>query len=175
MSYYSDKITEIKQKLLVKRNVPIYEPEKWEINGTPIFTNCYAYCLNLDVADPQTSIFIPGSISDEYASKNIFSIDTLISNIHKDLNFLGISHRANAGLLQSGEYRIGIFTGYTYPNQPINVHFVRQDADGKWSEKFGWDGSILREVDFVSNEPQTSGLARCNFLIGSLILKLPTF
>ena len=175
MSYYSDKITEIKQKLQANKSVPAYEPKKWLIDGTPIFTNCYAYCLDLDVADPNTSIFIPGSISNEHASKSILSLGTLISNIWSDLQFLGISYRDNNGPLQSGEYRIGIYTGYTYPNQPISVHFVRQDNDGKWSEKFGWNGSVFREYDTITPEPLNSGYTGCNILLTSLILKKPTF
>lgn len=175
MSYYSDKITEIKQKLQAKTSVPVYNPNKWKINDTPIFTNCYAYCLDLDVADPSTSIFIPGSISDEHASKSILSLDTLMSNIRNDLQFLGISYRNNKGLLRSGEYRIGIYFRSFYTNQPISVHFVRQDSDGKWSEKFGWSGPVFREYDTITPDPLNSGYTGCNILLTSLILKLPTF
>lgn len=174
MSYYSEKIAEIRQTLQAKTSVPIFEPQKWKINNTPIFTNCYAYCLDLNVSDPNTSIFIPGSISNEYAEKYIYSLDTLLQNIKNDLQFLGISYRDNTGLLQAGEYRIGIYTDYIYPNSPISVHFVRQDSDGKWSEKFGWDGFVFREIETISDEPQNSGYTGCNFLLGSLILKLPT-
>lgn len=175
MDYYNKKIAEIKQKLQTKTKVPVFNPDNWVINSSPLYTNCYAYCLDLDVEDPETTIFIPGSISNKNASKNILTISTLIKNLKNDLEFLGISYRDNKGLLNSGEYRIGIFTGYIYPDHPISFHFVRQDSDGKWSEKFGWNGPVFREVDISTPEPQTSGLTGCEIPWASYIIKLPAF
>lgn len=78
MSYYFEKIAEIMQKMQSKKTAPVYEPDKWVVNDKPLFTNCYAYALDLDVSDPETTIFIPGSISNENACKQIYTLDTFV-------------------------------------------------------------------------------------------------
>jgi len=84
MSYYTQKLKEIRQTLQELHSVPVFEPIKWKRMNSPIYTNCYAYCLNLDVTDPETIIFVPGCISNEHAKTNIMNLSDLINNTNFD-------------------------------------------------------------------------------------------
>lgn len=174
MSYYTQKLKEIRQTLQELHSVPVFEPIKWKRMNSPIYTNCYAYCLNLDVTDPETIIFVPGCISNEHAETNIMNLSDLINNTKKDLHFLGISYREDDGSpLQDGEYKIAIYNHPIFPDTSIDFHFTRQDKDGNWSEKLGWDGPIVK-CDKDEGSPPIFDPVYGPFLTTVLVLRLPT-
>lgn len=144
MSYYTDKIECIRKELENKSSVPTYEPQKWKaLFGKPIYTNCYAYALDLIIPDPKEEIFIPGCISDSSTEKVLWTYVT--GHVKKDLDFLGIQYREDdSSALKPGEYRIALYYIPTFHDMPLPFHMARQDENGEWSEKIGWKGKVQK-------------------------------
>lgn len=144
MSYYTDKIECIRKELENKSSVPTYEPKKWKaVFGKNINTNCYAYVLDLAIPDPKQEIFIPGCISDYSSEKVVW--DNITGNVKKDFDFLGIQYREDdSSALKPGEYRIALYYIPTFHDMPLDFHMARQDENGEWSEKTGWNGTVQK-------------------------------
>ena len=69
--------------------------KKWKtLLGKAIYTNCYAYALDLIIPDHKQEIFIPGCISDSSTEKVLWTDVT--GHVKKDLDFLGIEYREDA-------------------------------------------------------------------------------
>lgn len=145
MSYYLRKIEKIITVLEEQQYPLLYEPQKWTF-PTSIFSNCYAYALNLPVTDPRKEIFIPGRISKPDSTPLVFCCLDLMRKLQRDLDFLGISFKDDDGnTLKDNEYRIYIYTSHTSHHcWPVGFHFIRQDSDGFWSHKKSWIGNIER-------------------------------
>ena len=152
MSYYTGKIERIREELENKSSVPTFEPKKWKIIlGKALFTNCYAYALDLAIPDPKEEIFIPGCIHDYSSEKVVWSDVT--GNVKKDLDFLGIKYREDdSSALKPGEYRIAIYYIPTFHDMPLCFHMARQDENGEWSEKTGWKG-IVQKIGVKGDKP----------------------
>lgn len=144
MNYYTNKIECIRKELENRNSIPKYEPQKWKkFLIKPIFTNCYAYALDLLIPDPKQEIFIPGCIHDCSSEKVVWSDVT--GNVKKDLDFLGIKYRvADSSQLKLGEYRIAIYYIPTFHDMPLEFHMARQDESGEWSEKISWKGEVQK-------------------------------
>lgn len=152
MSYYTKKIECILEELENQNSIPKYEPKKWQkFFSKPIYTNCYAYSLDLAISDKKQEIFIPGCIHDYNSETDIWSDVT--SKVKQDLDFLNISYRDDDSTkLQPGEYRIAIYYIPSPHDLPIDFHFARQDENGEWSEKKGWDGPV-QKIGIKGNLP----------------------
>lgn len=152
MNYYTKKIECIRKELENKSSVPTYEPQKWKaLLGKPIYTNCYAYALDLIIPDPKQEIFIPGCIGD-YSSEKVLWSD-VTGNVKKDLDFLGIQYREDdSSPLQPNEYRIALYYIPRLHDMPLPFHMARQDKNGEWSEKTGWKG-IVQKIGAKGNNP----------------------
>lgn len=140
-----------------KRKVPVFESQAWMApDGQHIYTNCYAYALNLPIIDKQQALFVPSVISNRDDIIEPWSCQELVEGVLRDLDFLGISHRFDNGetICEDGEYRIAIYSAPSFHDYPLGFHFVRQDSNGEWSEKTGWDG-IVQKIGTKGNTPPT--------------------
>lgn len=150
---------QLKMSLQELRNSIDLEKRDW-INMSS--TNCYAYALGLDI--PQQEIcdfaYVPGTISNSKStipSHKIFSYETLLKNIYLDLNTLGISFREINPLddISVEEWKIALFVTKVYSDKGFvgleDFHFLRQQSDGFWYHKGGYDGIITR-LDSYSEE-----------------------
>lgn len=140
-----------------KRNpqVPVFDPQKWTApDGKHIYTNCYAYALNTPIVDKEEVLFYPSAISNKDDIILPWSERHLVSAVLRDLKFFGISYRDDDGetTCEDGEYRIAIYTAPSFHDCPLGFHFVRQDINGEWSEKTGWDG-IVQKIGTKGNTP----------------------
>ncbi len=140
MSYYLKKIKVIQECLENNVYPPVYDKKKWRFISS---ANCYAYSLDIPISDPKKHIWLPGSLSDENIYKiPIDSSMELIERLYSDLEFLGISYRDDTITIKDNEYRIEVYTFRSFHDYPIEFHFTRQDANGIWTEKTGWNGKI---------------------------------
>lgn len=140
MSYYLKKIKAIQECLLKNVYPPIYDKNKWRFISS---ANCYAYSLDIPISDPKKHIWLPGNLKDESMYKiPIYSSLELMKRLYSDLEFLGISYRDDSPIIESNEYRIEIYSFRSFHDYPISFHFTRQDANGIWTEKLGWNGKI---------------------------------
>ncbi|MBO5478825.1 MAG: hypothetical protein J6A04_03815 [Clostridia bacterium] len=150
MSYYSQKLENIREILQSNVYPPKFNAKRWK----HVKVNCYAYALDLPINDKEKLIFIPGRICDKNAEKVIWTDVT--SKVKRDLESLGISYREDDGILYEGEWRIAIYYIPTPHDYPISFHFVRQDDDGFWSEKPSWEAKIRRFLQKTDTPPDLS-------------------
>lgn len=117
---------------------------EWKHN---IMTNCYAYALNLDIPEIciKKGIYTPGNISGSYhdiAFEQLFTYDTFISNLYKDLEYLNIDYKKvdPDEKISVDEWKIAIylleFVKETKDEAAIylNYHFLKE-KNGEWSHK----------------------------------------
>ena len=142
-NYYEKKIQEIRKVLNKTVYPPVFEPDFWE----NCQVNCYAYALNINVEDNKKMIWYPGCISDKNNKQEIKSSITI--PLQKDLDFIGLKYRINEWTLKPDEYRIAIYRFLS--ENKIGFHIVRQDKDGKWSEKRSWNSPI--SIHSINNSP----------------------
>ena len=140
MSVIKIPLTEIRGK------IQMY-PENW-INMKE--TNCYAYALGLDIkeSDICKNAYQPGTISEtvnlrQYES---FPYEVLISGLENDLDVLGINYRLIKPdeKIELNEWKIVLMVK-KYCDGLDNFHFLRQDIDGIWSHKVGYQHRISRK------------------------------
>ncbi len=108
--------------------------------------NCYAYIFGVMFSDKEGSFLIPGAISGINKDIYIYNTISLLENFHADLRYLNFTFRKfedSEEVLKNGEFRVAVYKK-VIENGPINYHFVRQDRDGTWSEKYSWNSSIHR-------------------------------
>lgn len=144
MSYYSKKINAIKEYLDKNIYPPVYDKDKWK---SIYYTNCYAYSLDIPVSDIRKQIWLPGCLKEENKYyKPIYSSRDLLERVYADLEFLGFSYRDDTPEINSDEYRIEIYCFRECYGYPLTFHFTRQDANGVWTQKLGWNKKIY-EMD----------------------------
>ena len=130
---------------------PKYDQKRWKRKNK--FCNCYSYVLDVPIRDILRKIWAyPGIFHCEHECY-VFSSEQLIKNVKDDLKALNFSYREEDGYLYEGEWRIAIYYIPAISHRmPIGFHFVRQDEDGRWSEKAGW-GMKVRIIKEKSNTP----------------------
>lgn len=166
MSYYERKIRKIINSVEANRGFkPRFNPRKWK--GKKL--NCYAYALDIPIADEKKEIFFPGCICDKNASKDVWNDDDIIGGIQRDLDFLKISYREDDGIIDKGEWKIAIYFIASYHDMPMGFHIARLDDDGCWSEKPSWKRKVQRIGEKGDTAPDLSEYGP--ELIKTLILK----
>lgn len=139
--YYLEIINSIRENLQGGIYPPVFTKRKYKHSHL----NSYAYALDINVSDPEETIWIPGCVCNPNADKSIYLPKDLISRLKMDLNFLGFSCRKDDGKnLREGEWRIAIYSEPTYYKYPIDYYFCRQDSDGSWSIKKSWNDKVRR-------------------------------
>ena len=159
VSYETLRSRAIQEIAKIKKNhqVPVFEAQAWMTpDGQHIYTNCYAYALNLPIIDKEEVLFVPSVISNRDDIIEPWSDQELVEGVLRDLDFLGISHRFDdrKTTCKDGEYRIAIYSAPSFHDWPLGFHFVRQDSNGEWSEKKSWDG-IVQKIGTKGNIPPT--------------------
>lgn len=135
----------IKEYIKVSKKIPdFYRDNHFYLNG-----NCYCYALMI----PTPDVF-----NDSYNSKsklafshdigfltgNEYSNDVgdCITNLESDLDFLNISYY-DSDIDEENKhngYKIAFYKSFD------DFHFLRENKDGTWSHKLGYDGKIVRVV-----------------------------
>jgi len=145
-------IRQIKKAIDNQSIPPHYNPSEW----TGKNFNCYAYalraCFDFNEKIKKKGVFPrPSFISS--VQRDVFKITKkhTLEYLKKDCEALGLQ-LFPAELdeqIDDNEYKIAVYvkTGYDY-------HFARQDSDGNWSEKNGWDDGIevLKKEDVVKSQ-----------------------
>lgn len=164
---------EIKKKILnsykrylkicvcLDKKVPDYNNGIW-----PYQNNCY--CYSLDFRKPKifqdiyTEIFYKffsinlGEIS-EVNLPRMFTEKDFFNSLYADLDFLKIKHYESSFDKDTihGGYKIAIYMRDTKDYYKPDYHFVRQNSNGLWSEKYGSNEKIyvINNLDHLSNHP----------------------
>lgn len=167
MSYYSKKIKLLQKKARTLKYPLVYEPKRWRF----VNAGSYAYALDLDISDPKQKVLIPGYISSEFLSRHdrpILSANELMRRIKKDLKFLEIYYREEDDMIWDDEYRIAIYYKYIAIKRCIEYRVIRQDHNGKWSEKQSWKGQkpiIVGEGDYEAPDFSEEGFKLAEVLV----------
>lgn len=138
-------IAEIKASIvrsdkLLEDTVPIHLDEE-----SAKHTNCYAYSMgiiNNSFSEGHVT-FVPGFTENQMY--DFESQESLIENIKKDLENIGIKFKeyqlGEKPELKENEYLVKLF--FSPPSKYLSsgdFHFVRQDRkSGKWFHKMGWE------------------------------------
>lgn len=125
----------------------------------PYMINCYLYALraHIDCLD-YGGLVAPGIFSrevtlDEYK----FTKEYILRNFKEDCSVLNLQVFPTTvdEKINSEEYKIAIYyVEKTCDNNHGSFHFVRQNSNGNWSEKWGWfddEIKILEEGDIAKN------------------------
>lgn len=141
------------KKCISKNNYPPqYSPQKW--NNKKF--NCYLYALDLCMDfqpyldDGRIVPGIPGFLSraenNDYREIKEKTLQYFIEDC--EILNLNISETTLDEKINKNEYKIAV-----YVEEYDDFHFVRQDSNGKWSEKAGWGGDIrqVKKEDIVSD------------------------
>lgn len=122
-------------KYLSDVNFPTkYQPRKW--NKLKMYTNCYAYVLNLQVGDYGTqNKYYPGF----FAGMDPFYEDgyeeqKLLMRFMSDLHSLGLQVKKCSRTSETN----GEVQKICFMYKKDDFHFLRQDSNGFWSHKIGW-------------------------------------
>lgn len=135
----------VKEYIKVSKKIPdFYKDKHFYLNG-----NCYCYALMI----PTPDIF-----NDSYNSKSKFAfshdvgflagneysndVGDCITNLKDDLEFLDISYYDSDidEETKHNGYKIAFY------KSPDDFHFLRENKDGTWSHKLGYDGKIVRVI-----------------------------
>lgn len=122
---------------------PSFNPNEWKEKSF----NCYAYCFDIctNLIGYRTNPgFLVGLDSGDYN----YNKESLINFFKQDCNELNL-HVAETTMdeeISDNEYKIAL-----YLNSKGGFHCARQDANGQWSDKDGWCGSIeiLKKEDII--------------------------
>ena len=106
--------------------------------------NCYAYCFDVAINDTAYDFLFPGCISRFDSPRDLYTEEQVISGFIRDAQYLGFSVREDDGRKDNSEYRVAVYIHPAFHDYPLGFHFSRQDADGTWSEKLGWDGPVQK-------------------------------
>lgn len=137
-------------KLAIKlgTNHPIFNGDYNNIVG-----NCYTYALDLYGAyeffsSPDINVGFANGYNTEFKD-----INELLERFYFDCEILGISvfnssiERENT----HGGYKIAIYFGKRIKYGDVDFHFLRENSDGTWSERIGYDG-VVRLYDGLPKE-----------------------
>lgn len=133
---YEQFINRVKEAIHNQPISPNYNPDEWE----GISFNCYAYalraCMHFDFFG---YCIAPGFISKGKKNDYRATKEHTLQYFKEDCEVLGLQVIPTELKEKTGanEYKIAVYLeeGYDY-------HFVRQDSNGHWSEKDGWNKPI---------------------------------
>ena len=128
-----------------------FPPEFIEEEGRGNRYNCYAHVLLMDEANFKYSVTLGHIIQEEFCeimpgflSGPVDVEDTsvyqelcslkILERIKGDLNLLGRTLSESDGTIIEGTYNIMV-----YVDEEFGPHFIRQNRDGSWSEKPGFN------------------------------------
>ena len=147
-----------------------YQPELWEKFKST--TNCYAYALNALYPNrfPENELYYLGAFSGNewrLPRKEDHPVDLLF----EDLDVLGLNVRdstleesvpKNAYKICLLSRRVGLLGG--------NFHFFRQDVEGFWSHKYGWNTLPTNKYrgDTIITSPESAKM--CYRILGYYII-----
>ena len=129
-------INQVKEVISNQPIPPQYDPTKWEEKRF----NCYAYAMRIcmDLSQYYNCTW-PGFISEGAKNNYKDTKKSLLKHFKKDCESLGLKVLPTtiSEEIQKNEYKIAV---YLYKGR--DFHFARQDSNGNWSEKDGWDNEI---------------------------------
>ncbi len=138
---YEEFVEEVKNFISNQKNPPKYNPENWKNKSF----NCYLYvlqaCMDFSVYEEYLHMIVPGFLSRNKIENKTYK-DTencVIERFEDDLKALGFQAVPTTleERISKKEYKIAV-----YVKENFDYHFARQDSNGKWSEKDGWDNGI---------------------------------
>lgn len=148
-------------KLSVKlgTNQPFFDEKEGKYNNC----NCYCYALGITAPDIFAKTFEYKEI-DNFCHNIGFMTDEMHAStdlndnlfwLQKDLELLGIDYYecTMLGDTHHGGYKIAFFKA------PFDFHFIRQNMDGSWSHKLGYN-PIIEKVEM----PQERVLRKYNYI-----------
>lgn len=156
------------------RSAPRFEPDRW--NARPEVANCYVYAandFNPRYSDRYTGMD-PGNFADFPADLDLSSnsgremrryANWLIEGAVRD----GMQWTGNNATAAPGHYKIALFVAPGNPHstreEHMDYHWVRQDADGTWSHKFG--SQPVRNTDLAGRaitDPRRAAFGNYRFV-----------
>lgn len=150
----------------IKGKIQIY-PEYWFNFHT---TNCYAYALGLDIPEYKicSGAYQPGTISQSanIRESEYFSKVELLKGLRKDLEILNVSYREVCydTKIEEDEWKIALLFEKYYGNL-IDFHFLRENKNGNWFHKNGFNGIITKKdhLGRIITNPETAFLSPYTF------------
>lgn len=146
---HQDFIKQVKDSIENQPIPPHYNPKEWKGKNF----NCYLYALRacMDFETPLRFWIAPGFISRGENNDYRDTVACTLNYFKADCEELGLQVSPSTLEEKTGEneYKIAI-----YVNKGKDYHFVRQDCNGKWSEKRGWYKSIeiRKKEDVIKNK-----------------------
>ena len=119
----------------VKCGGPNYDPQKWKFTEEEHeLNNCYSYALNQIETDllekRQPGFKCNKDLSEDYSCKNL---DDMIKCDYPDINKLDNIN----SWIPCDHYKIAL--AVDVKGEYIDYHFYRQDSNGYWSHKSGYN------------------------------------
>jgi len=145
---YEEFVDQIKKTIQKQPIPPNYAPDEWEDKNF----NCYLYalraCMNFDYYGFWIAPgFISRKLENDYKNTKKFTLEYF----KEDCEALGLQVLPTKveNPIGANEYKIAVYVKYGR-----DYHFARQDSNGKWSEKDGWNKEIeiLKEEDVTKNQ-----------------------
>ena len=145
---YEEFINQVKKTIQEQPIPPMYNPDEWKDKNF----NCYLYalraCMNFDYFGYKIA---PGFIFKEIESKPKFDKEYVLRYLKKDCEILGLNILPSKidEPIGENEYKIAV-----YVFERRDYHFARQDSNGNWSEKDGWNKEIeiLKQEEVAKNQ-----------------------
>ena len=154
---------EMQQKIEIIRNQILNSdyPRAYEPDSNA--RNCYAYALGCDFPDydrKNNFVFNLGVLSGKDFDKDINTVIQAQRAFEADMRVLGIKCRKSYcdEKLKKNEWKVILF--FRISPWYKDFHFIRQDKDGRWSQKKGLFGSISR-IDSYPEEASSYELVGC--------------
>lgn len=126
-------------------------------------TNCYAFALGLDIPEDEIvknayQLGVIGATLNDIDLKSLFKM-TYEERLALDLNSMQIPFRECDPLekLKFEQYKIAMFANYSIKN---DFHFMRQDPDGIWWQK--WGGLISYPINKDNDKKIITNPRTCN-------------
>lgn len=151
-SISEDEVKELyKRYIYLESRVSTNSPSFKDDKDKYIYGNCYCYALGFTTPDVFSDVygrfkkkmmthnigFISGNIID------VLSPDDLMFGFEIDMSYLGIKHfdsEVDKPNLHNG-YKVSLYRGFK------DFHFTRQNNDGSWSHKVGYEPIVIKCTD----------------------------
>ena len=138
-------VNQIKETLHTQKIPPCFNIKEWRRKNF----NCYAYAMRICLDLSEHDYIWPGFISKgELENDYTDTKECVVQYFIDDCESLGLQVHPTTIAERIGpkEYKIAV-----YIKEGVDFHFVRQDIDGRWSEKNGWKEGIkiVRQKDII--------------------------
>lgn len=113
-------------------------------NYNNIIGNCYTYALDLYGAYDYFSLpDIDVGFASGYNTE-VKDVNGLLERFYHDCEILGINVFNSSVESENthGGYKIAIYFGKRIKYGDVDFHFLRENSDGTWSERIGYDGVV---------------------------------